>query len=66
MANQLDRNFENLTWAPLERELIDPDLLTDQETAWVDDYHAQVLAKIGPLLKDDTLAWLQERCIAIR
>ncbi|NRA29876.1 MAG: aminopeptidase P family protein [Parvularculaceae bacterium] len=58
--------FENLTWAPLERELIDPDLLTDQETAWVDDYHAQVLAKIGPLLKDDTLAWLQERCIAIR
>lgn len=57
--------FENLTWAPLERELIDPALLTDEEAAWVDDYHAQVFAKIGPLVEDDTLAWLQERCIAI-
>ena len=32
--------FENLTWVPIDRTLIDVDLLTPEERDWVDHYHA--------------------------
>jgi Xaa-Pro aminopeptidase len=54
--------FETLTFAPLERELIALDLLRDDEIAWVDAYHAEVLNKIGPHLDGDDLGWLADRC----
>ena len=54
--------FENLTWAPLEPKLIEPALLAKQEMQWVNIYHAQVLAKIGPLLDGDDRAWLETVC----
>jgi Xaa-Pro aminopeptidase len=54
--------FENLTFAPLERELIDNRALTAEERAWVDQYHAQVLERVGPLLTGVTRSWLEERC----
>jgi Xaa-Pro aminopeptidase len=54
--------FENLTYAPLERELIDREILTNEELAWVDDYHRTVAAKLGPYLTKDTRDWLQKRC----
>ena len=34
--------FETLTLAPIERRLIEPRLLTAEETAWLDRYHARV------------------------
>ncbi|WP_375393369.1 M24B family metallopeptidase, partial [uncultured Sphingomonas sp.] len=57
--------FETLTWAPIERELIEPALLTRDERAWLDDYHAQVLAKLGPELDADERAWLATKCAPI-
>jgi len=54
--------FENLTWAPLEPRLIDAAMLSDDEKAWVDSYHAQVAAIVGPLLEGDDLAWLDRMC----
>ncbi len=52
--------FETLTLAPLERRLVDPDLLTAEEGAWVDAYHARVRESLTPLLDGDTAAWLGE------
>lgn len=54
--------FETLTFAPIERLLILPELLTPQERAWLDAYHAEVVERIGPLLGDEDRAWLQEKC----
>ncbi|GGY43347.1 aminopeptidase P family protein [Parvularcula lutaonensis] len=54
--------FENLTMCPLERELIVTDMLTADERRWVDQYHAEVLAKLKPLLGADDAAWLEGRC----
>ena len=57
--------FEQLTLAPLDRRLIDVALLTAGERAYVDAYHAEVLAKVGPLLADGVqkdaaaLEWLK-------
>ncbi|WP_116090871.1 aminopeptidase P family protein [Sphingomonas crusticola] len=51
--------FRTLTFAPLDRRLIDLDLLTDEERAWVDGYHAQVAAIVGPQLDGAAADWLR-------
>lgn len=54
--------FETLTLAPLDKKLILPGLLSEQEWIWLDRYHARVLAEVGPLLGDEDRAWLAEAC----
>jgi Xaa-Pro aminopeptidase len=54
--------FEQLTFAPLDRRLIDVDLLTPAERAYVDGYHAETLAKVGPGLDAEVRAWLALQC----
>ncbi|MDP3736603.1 MAG: aminopeptidase P family protein [Hyphomonadaceae bacterium] len=54
--------FETLTLAPLDRRLILPGLLTEQEWIWLDRYHARVLSEVGPLLSEEDRAWLAEAC----
>ncbi|OYX35206.1 MAG: X-Pro aminopeptidase [Brevundimonas subvibrioides] len=54
--------FEQLTFAPLDRRLIDIDLLTAGERAYVDAYHAETLAKVGPLLDGEVKRWLEDQC----
>jgi Xaa-Pro aminopeptidase len=51
--------FETLTLAPIDRALVDLDLMTDDEIAWLDGYHARVRAEIGPLVDPDTARWLE-------
>jgi Xaa-Pro aminopeptidase len=50
--------FETLTLAPIDRRLIVPELLTPEETAWLDRYHARVVEALSPLLDVDSRAWL--------
>ncbi len=54
--------FRNLTWAPLARDLIVLDLLSRAERSWVDQYHADVQTKIGPLVDGDAGEWLKQAC----
>ena len=42
--------FETLTFAPIDRRLIDVQMLDPEELIWLNCYHAHVLAKIGPTL----------------
>jgi Xaa-Pro aminopeptidase len=58
-------SFETLSLAPFDRALIDRDLLTERERAWLDAYHARVLAEVGPHLPADTQAWLATACAPI-
>lgn len=53
--------FETITLAPLERELINPDLLTADERDWVDQYHAEVAEKLASLLPAPVADWLRTR-----
>lgn len=57
--------FENLTWAPIDRNLVDVDILSAEERDWLNDYHAQVWEKIGPLVEGDVKDWLEGVCAAI-
>jgi Xaa-Pro aminopeptidase len=43
--------FTTLTMAPIDRNLIEPTLLTDAELKWLNDYHAEVKATILPLVQ---------------
>ena len=54
--------FDTLTFAPIERRLIDRNLLSDAEIAWLDAYHADVVEKIGPGLDPADRAWLEAAC----
>ena len=54
--------FETLTLAPIARDLIEGGRLTAEERAWVDAYHARVLAEIGPQLDGEAAAWLERAC----
>jgi Xaa-Pro aminopeptidase len=58
--------FEQLTLAPLDRKLIDVALLTPDERAYVDAYHAEVLAKVGPLMDGEAKAWLEAACAPLQ
>ncbi|MDF2385537.1 aminopeptidase P family protein [Nostoc ellipsosporum NOK] len=64
-AEQQMLGFETLTFAPIERTLIKPSLLTVQELAWLNAYHAEVLRILGPQLGGDALAWLEAKCAPI-
>jgi Xaa-Pro aminopeptidase len=57
--------FETLTFAPIDRRLIDAEMLEPEELVWLNCYHAHVLAKIGPELEGEDLEWLQSACAAI-
>ncbi|MEO5775201.1 MAG: aminopeptidase P family protein [Sphingomicrobium sp.] len=57
--------FETLTFAPINRRLIVADMLAFEEKAWLNCYHAHVLANIGPKLAADDLTWLQQACAPV-
>jgi Xaa-Pro aminopeptidase len=50
--------FETLTLAPIDRALLDRDLLDNGEIAWLDTYHARVRETIFPLVDAETARWL--------
>jgi len=54
--------FETLTFAPIDRNLIDAAMLSADERRWVDDYHADVLRIVGPQLEGEAKAWLEAAC----
>ncbi|HME23722.1 MAG TPA: aminopeptidase P family protein [Acetobacteraceae bacterium] len=57
--------FETLTLAPFDRQLIAPALLDAHDLAWLNSYHARVLGEVGPHLDARTRAWLAECCAPI-
>ncbi|MBN2905661.1 MAG: aminopeptidase P family protein [Rhodobacteraceae bacterium] len=57
--------FETLTWVPIDRRLIVPDLLDEGERDWLNRYHAEVAARIAPLVTPPARAWLAAATAAL-
>ena len=51
-------SFQNLTMAPIERDLINFDLLTKSEKNYLFNYHLDVYSKLSKYLKKDERKWL--------
>lgn len=58
--------FETLTLVPIDRQLIDTALLSEDETRWLDAYHARVHELLAPLVDLETAAWLAEATRPLR
>jgi Xaa-Pro aminopeptidase len=54
--------FQALTLAPIDRRLVDKSLLSAEEIAQFNAYHARVVAEIGPRLEPEVRAWLEAVC----
>ncbi len=52
--------WETLTLAPIDRRLIDSDLLSAEERAQLNTYHARVREVIAPLVEDEVRNWLND------
>jgi Xaa-Pro aminopeptidase len=52
--------FETLTLCPIDTTPILPDLLTQEEKDWLNQYHAMVYEKIAPHLNNEERLWLKE------
>jgi Xaa-Pro aminopeptidase len=51
-------NWLTLSFAPIDRRLIVPEMLQPDHQAWLNAYHAEVLNNIGPRVSPATKLWL--------
>ena len=52
-------SFDTLTWCPIDRRLVVIDLMTQEELAWLNRYHAQVRDRLLPLIDNPAVRdWL--------
>ncbi len=50
--------FENLTFAPIDKDLIDEKMLTNKEKNYLFNYHLETYSKISPFLNEKQKKWL--------
>ncbi|RKF22769.1 aminopeptidase P family protein [Altericroceibacterium spongiae] len=54
--------FETLTFVPIDKTLVERDLLTADEREWWNLYHAKVHDLLAPQLEGEVRSWLDEAC----
>jgi len=57
--------FETITLCPISLRGIKPDMLTDQEKAWLNNYHRKVFDTLAPRLDQEEREWLRENTRSI-
>jgi Xaa-Pro aminopeptidase len=57
--------FETITLAPIDVDLVEPAMLTAAERDWLNAYHARVRAVLSPLVDEETRGWLATATRAI-
>ena len=57
--------FDNLTMAPIDKELIDESLLSRKEKNWINDYHKRVFHNLKGGMNNTELFDLKIACSAI-
>jgi len=57
--------FEDLTLFPIDKQLINKELLSFQEIDWLNNYHNKVLTELAPFVAGKELAWLKKACDAL-
>ena len=57
--------FKPLTYAPIDLDAVDMELLSDKGRERLNRYHAEVYEKLAPLMTEEERAWLREQTRAI-
>ena len=63
--NKNKKYFKSLTMAPIERELINKDLLNKKEKLWLNNYHNEVYKNLKNSMNKEELYELKKACSAI-
>ena len=58
--------FETLTLFPIDKILIDIELLNESEIKWINNYHKTVYDKLSPNLDENEREWLSNKCSGIK
>lgn len=58
-------NFENITYAPIDLDAIDPDQMTGREKKMLNEYHAMVYKTLSPYMTAEENEWLKKYTRAI-
>lgn len=53
--------FETLTLFPFDLNLFDTSIMSDEEIAWVNEYHDMVRTRLTPHLNAEQAAWLEAK-----
>ena len=53
-------HFETITYAPIDLDGIDVELLNEEERAFLNTYHKQVFDTLSPYLEEELKEWLKE------
>ena len=53
--------FETLTLCPIDTRCIERSLMSADEIAWPNAYHAEVASRVGPLVSGAAREWLDRR-----
>ena len=64
-AERALHGFETITLAPIDRNLIEPSLLTAEETGWLDAYHRGVRDTHVGSVDEEVGRWLEAACAPI-
>lgn len=57
--------FEPLTYAPIDLDAVEPDLMSEKEKRVLNEYHAMVFEKLSPFMQGEELEWLRHYTRAI-
>lgn len=57
--------FENITYAPIDLDAIDPNEMTGREKKMLNDYHALVYKTLSPYMTEEENEWLKKYTRAI-
>ena len=57
--------FETLTYAPIDKRLIETGILSASEISWLNDYHQRVFKNISSHLDGNNLDWLKDATSAL-
>jgi Xaa-Pro aminopeptidase len=53
--------FEKLTLIPIQKKMINKDLLSPAEVQWLNEYHKEVREKVSPYVRtEEVKKWLEE------
>ena len=57
--------FRNITFVPIQTDMVNVDSLTDQERDWLQAYNLEVCEKVSPFLSSADQKWLEGACASI-
>lgn len=53
--------FDTMTLFPFDTTLMETSIMTDEEIAWINAYHAEVRRRLTPLLAPEEAEWLRKK-----